>query len=169
MTARLSARQAIVALVALAVIGVANPAAAANPSPGSLLIAKQIIEIKGVRGLFEPLVRGMIEKNKDVFMQTNFMWSKDINEVAAILHKDDNSRVNELVDMTAHEYANHFTETELKGMLTFYQSPLGQKMIVEEPKVMTESMADAGKWADDHSEEVMAKMRSEMKKRGHDM
>jgi len=30
-------------------------------------------------------------------------------------------------------------------------------------------MVNAGKWADDFSEDVMTKMRDEMKKRGHDL
>jgi hypothetical protein len=53
--------------------------------------------------------------------------------------------------------------------LTFYQSPLGQKVIAEEPKAADESMNLAGEWADKFSEEVINKMRAEMKKRGHDM
>jgi hypothetical protein len=66
-------------------------------------------------------------------------------------------------------YASHFTEPELKQLLTFYQSPLGQKVIAEEPKAADETMASAGTWADNLSEEVINKMRAEMKKRGHDM
>ena len=42
-------------------------------------------------------------------------------------------------------------------------------MLVEEPKALDESMRDAGSWGDNLSVEVMAKMRAEMKKRGHDM
>ena len=53
--------------------------------------------------------------------------------------------------------------------MTFYQSPLGRKMIVEEPKALDESMANAGDWGDNFSEEVINKMREEMKKRGHDI
>ena len=54
---------------------------------GSLLLAKQIVEIKGVKSMFAPLVRGVVEKTKDIVMQTNFMWAKDINEVAAIVRR----------------------------------------------------------------------------------
>ena len=72
-------------------------------------------------------------------------------------------------DLRQRIYAGHFTEAELKAILAFYQSPLGQKMIVEEPKALDESMANAGEWGDNLSEEVIAKMRAEMKKRGHDL
>ena len=57
-------------------------------SPASLLIAKQIVEIKGVKAMFAPLVRGVIKKTKESVMQTNMMWAKDINESPAKSHKD---------------------------------------------------------------------------------
>jgi hypothetical protein len=57
----------------------------------------------------------------------------------------------------------------LKQLLSFYQSPLGQKVIDEEPKALDESMTMAGTWADDFSQDVINKMRAEMKKRGHDL
>jgi len=169
MIARLCTRYAVVGLAALAIMGLAKPAAAANPSPASVLIAKQIVQLKDVDAMFAPLARGVVEKVKNQFMQTNFMWAKDLNEVAANLHKEYDPRVSELVDATARIYAEHFTEAELKDLLTFYQSPLGRKMIVEEPKVIDESMNHAGQWGDALAEDVIARMRAEMKKRGHDL
>jgi uncharacterized protein len=178
MIVRLSMRCALVALFAVAAVGIADrtsaqaqaPASTAKPpSPAAILIAKQIVELKGVKDVFDPVVRGVVEKAKSVFMQTNFQLAKDINEIAANMHKDYDGRVSELVDQTARIYATHFSEQELKDMLAFYQSPLGKKMIVEEPKVLDQSMQAAATWADNLSEDVMAKMRGEMKKRGHEM
>jgi uncharacterized protein len=176
MIARLSMRYvagcALAAFVAIAAIGDGPPAAAqaaAQPSPNSILLAKQILEIKHVKDVFVPLVRGVVIKTRDTFMQTNFMWAKDLNEIAANLQTRYTPRASELVDGAARIYASHFTEAELKQMLVFYQSPIGQKMIIEEPKALDESMANAGKWADNLSLEVIDSMRAEMKKRGHDI
>ena len=102
-------------------------------------------------------------------MQTNFMYAKDLNEVAAIEEKRYAPRVSELVDMTARIYASHFTEAELKELLAFYQSPIGRKALAEEPTVLNEAMTQAGAWGDNLSQEVIDSMRDEMKKRGHDM
>jgi len=166
-------RHVLAALLALAMLGMAKPvlaqAPAQAPSPAAILIAKQILEIKGVKKLFGPLVRGVVEKVRDQFMQTDFMWAKDLNEVTAQLEKEYAPRADELVDASAKIYASHFTEAELKQILAFYQTPLGRKVIVEEPKALDESMANAGAWGDNLSEEVIAKMRDEMKKRGHDL
>jgi hypothetical protein len=162
----------VMAPVALAALGIVRPAVAqtaAQPSPAAMLLAKQLVDIKNVKAAFQPLVRGVVIKTRDLFLQSNFMWSKDLNEVSAIVEKQYEPRVSEVVDATARIYATHFTEQELKDMVAFYQSPVGRKMIVEEPKVLDESMANAGSWGDNLSQEVMASMRAEMKKRGKDM
>ncbi len=173
MIARLSLRHALAAIMAVVAIAIVQPAAAqapaANPSPGALLLAKQIVELKGVKQMMDPVAIGVVEKVKSVVMQQNFMWQKDINEVTTQLHKEFDSRSSELVDTAARAYASHFTEAELKQILTFYQSPVGQKMIVEEPKAIEDSMSGAGAWANDLSIDVMNRMRAEMKKRGHDI
>lgn len=172
-----AAQYAMAALIGLALVGAAGravaqgaaPNAAHQPSQAAVLMAKQILEIKHADSIFEPLVRGVVIKTRDFFMQTNFMWGKDLNEVADNLMKQYSVRSGELLNDAARIYASHFTEPELKQLLTFYQSPLGQKVINEEPKAADESMALAGSWADKLSEEVIGKMRAEMKKRGHDM
>ena len=169
------ARYTMAALIVFAMAGAAGRAAAQgaapNPPPpqASILLAKQILQIKHADSIFEPIVRGVVIKTRDFFMQTNFMWGKDLNEVADNLIKQYSARSDELMNDAARIYASHFTEPELKQLLAFYQSQLGEKVITEEPKAADESMAMAGSWADNLSEEVINKMRAEMKKRGHDM
>ena len=161
----------LVAFVSIVIAGpVSAQAPAQSPSPAAILIAKQILQIKdNKQTVYEPLVRGVIEKAKNEFMQTNFMWAKDLNEVAANLEKQYAPRADELVDEAAHIYASHFTEAELKQILAWDQSPVGRKMLSEEPKAFDEAMAHAGEWGQNFSDEVIVKMRDEMKKRGHDL
>jgi uncharacterized protein len=169
---RVATRHMLAALVGLALIGAAKPVlaqTAAAPSPNAILIAKQIVEIKGVKKLLDPLIRGVVEKVKNEFMQTNFMYAKDLNQIADQLTKEYEPRSSELVDESARIYASHFTEDELKQILAFYQTPTGRKMVVEEPKALDQSVANAGVFGDKLSEEIINKFRDEMKKRGHDI
>lgn len=168
------ARRLFVALVALFSVAAAGPVLAQdtnpNPSPNAILIAKQILEIKNTKeDVYDPLVRGVVEKAKNEFLQTNFMWAKDLNEVAADLEKQFEPRADELLDAAARIYASHFTETELRQILAWDQSPVGRKMMNEEPKAFDEALAHAGEWGQNFSDEVIARMREEMKKRGHDI
>jgi len=136
---------------------------AQQPSPSAIATAK------GAAALYSPLVSGVIERTKSVFLQTNPMLGKDLNEVAAKLHAEYASRGAEIVNDVAKLYASRFTEQELKDILAFYKSPLGRKLIVEEPAILDQSMKNAQVWAENLSQEVIAKMRTEMKKRGHDI
>ena len=85
--------------------------AAHSRRPAPLLLAKQIVEIKGTsRSMFQPLVRGVIEKVKDQFLQTNFMWRRTSTRSRPTWRRSIAPRVNELVDASARIYASHFTE-----------------------------------------------------------
>jgi hypothetical protein len=142
---------------------------AQQPSPSAIATAKEVITAKGAAALYGPLVSGVIERTKGIFLQTNPMLGKDLNEVAAKLHNEYGPRSAEIVNEVAKLYASRFTEQELKDTLAFYKSPLGRKLIVEEPAILDQSMKTAQTWAENLSQEVIAKMRAEMKKRGHDI
>ena len=76
-------------------------------------------------------------------------------------------RFTELTDEVAKLYAAHFTERSSRQVLAFYKSPVGKKLIAEQPKVVEESMKFAQDWANKLSDQVIANMRDELKKRGH--
>ena len=142
---------------------------AQQPSPTAMGAAKEIVAIKGAKTIYEPLVVGIIEKAKGMFLQTNPMLSKDLNEVAGKLRADFVPRSAELMTETARLYASRFTEQELKDLLAFYKSALGRKLLVEEPAIGDQNMRSMASWADKVSDEVIAKMRAEMRKRGHEI
>jgi uncharacterized protein len=166
-TARLLCATLFALGLALA-LGIAA-AEAQQPSATAVATAKEVITAKGAGELYRPLVSGVIERTKSVLLQTNPMLSKDLNEVAAKLHADYATRTAELMTEVAKVYASRFTEQELKDALSFYKSPLGRKLVSEEPSILDQSMRTAQTWAEGLSQEVIAKMRTEMKKRGHNI
>jgi len=154
--------------VAAVVLAVFIPAAhAQQPSAASLAIAKQLITTTGSNAVFNPLIAGVVEQAKLLFLQQDPGLAKDLNEVAAKLRTDLQPRFSELNDEVARLYATNFSEQELKDILAFYQSPAGKKLLVTQPKVIDSSMAFAQTWANKLSDEVIAKIRDEMKKKGH--
>jgi hypothetical protein len=92
-----------------------------------------------------------------------------LNEVAAQLKKEYDAKRAELLNEVARTYAQRFSEQELKDLVVFYKTPLGQKVIVEEPRALDAAMSRAQDWANNFSEEVINKMRAEMKKRGNNL
>ena len=147
--------------------GIADPKTAAPWAKDTVSIVFSCT--KGATALWEPLVPGVIEQAKSVFLQTNPMLGKDLNEVATKMRAEYAPRGAEVLNDVAKLYASRFTEQELKDALAFYKSPLGRKMVTEEPNILDQSMRNAQNWANRLSEEVINKMRAEMKKRGHEI
>jgi hypothetical protein len=159
--------------VAIAVALVAaSPAAHAQshqPSTASLLIAKQLVTVTGATALFNPLIAGVVEQAKNLYLQQDPGLAKDLNEIANKMRKDLQPRFAELTNEIAKLYATHFTEQELKDILAFYRSPAGKKLLAQQPDVVDASMRFTQDWANKLSEQVTAKMREELKKRGHNL
>jgi uncharacterized protein len=162
-------RAASAMLLALALIVAVGTARAQQPSAAALATAKELITVKGGIALYEPIVPGVIEQAKSVFLRTNPALSKDLNEVAGKLRAEYAPKTAELVNEVAKLYAARFTEQELKDALAFYKTPLGRKMLTEEPAILDRSLKNAQTWANRLSDEVIGKMRAEMKKKGHDI
>ena len=139
------------------------------PTASAIATAKEVVTLKGGFSMFDALIPGVIEQGKGMFMQQNPNLTKDLNEVAAKLRVELAPRLSEVNDEIAKIYAQHFSEKELKDILAFYQTPTGKKVITEEPKALDQSMNAAQNWAIKFSDEVVNKIRAEMKKRGHDI
>jgi hypothetical protein len=161
-------RNVFIVIMALAGACLGSAAAQAQqPSPAAVAVARDVILAKGLGGLVEPVVRGVIENVKNKFVPTNPNLTRELNDVAVILHKELDGKSNEVIDQMAHVYAAKFTQQELKDLLAFYKSPLGQKSVREEPVALDEGLRGAERWTDAFAETVMARMRSEMQKKGH--
>jgi hypothetical protein len=146
-----------------------QPQGAGQPSAAAQRLAQEILVLKHSDELFEPMVPGVIERVKLMHLQTNPGLKKDLDEVAEQLRKAFEPRSDELMVEVAWLYAARFTEPELKQILAFYQSPIGKKVIEQEPLVLDEAMTGLKGWQEKFADEVLARFRVEMKKRGHNL
>ena len=147
----------------------AAPAAEPASSPTALLLAKELIDLKGAAAAYDPLVNGVIQYHRNFFMQTNPNLGRDLDAVAQKLALDLAPRKAEMQQELTRIYASHFTEAELKEALAFFKTPIGKKLISEEPKALEASMKAADDWSRRFAVEVDAKFRAEMQKRGHNL
>ena len=148
------------------------PAGAQQPKPPSaaaIAAAKEILAMKKASTMYAAAVPNIVQQTKDQLLQSNLNYQKDLNEVAAKLRTDLQPRFVEITNEVALLYAQNFSEQELKEILAFYKTPAGQKLLKTQPKVIDSSMAFAQTWANKLSDEVIAKMREELKKKGHNL
>ena len=156
-----------VAAVAVALVAFGPPAQSQQPSAAAMATAKQLIASTSATTVFNPLIAGVVEQAKLLYLQQNPALAKDLNEIAEKMRTDLAPRFAELSDEMAKLYAMHFTDQELKAILVFYQSPAGKKLLAQQPTVVDDSMKFAQDWANKLSDQVIANMRDELKKRGH--
>ena len=138
-------------------------------SPAAIAAAKEILAMKNATAMYANAVPNLVEQTKNVLMQSNLNYQKDLNEVAVIVAKNLAGREKEIGDGMAQVYANEFTEQELKDLVTFYKSPLGQKLLASEPRAIQFSMAYMNQWSQQFAETINGQFRAEMKKRGKDI
>ena len=138
-------------------------------SPAAIAAAKEILAMKNAAAMYANAVPNLVEQTKNVLLQSNLNYQKDLNEVAIIVAKNLAGREKEIGEGMAQVYANEFTEQELKDLVTFYKSTLGQKLLASEPRAIQFSMAYMNQWAQQFAETINGQFRAEMKKRGKDI
>jgi hypothetical protein len=146
-----------------------TPAGAQTDKPASaaaVASAKEILALKNASGMYAAAVPNIVEKTKEQLIENNLNYQKDLNEVAVIVAQKLAGRESEIGEGMAKIYAGEFTEQELKDLVTFYKSPLGQKLLVTEPKAIQMSVSYMNQWAQQFAQIVNGEFRAEMRKRG---
>jgi len=147
----------------------AQQAAPPKPSAAAVASAKEILALRKISGMWASIVPEVVTGTKNALIQQHLTLQKDLTEVAPAVAQQLNGRELEVRDGIAELYASEFTEPELKELVAFYKSPLGQKLIDTEPKVVAQSIQFRRTWEIKFSETVLSAFRTELKKRGKDL
>jgi hypothetical protein len=165
MNAKSLVRFAPVAVVAW--MALATPALAQQPTAATVAAARELVELKGAGQMFDPIIVNIVEQTKGALLQTNPQLNKDLTEVSTALRGEFLPRSKELLAEAAKFYARRFSEAEMKELVAFYKSPVGRKMVIEEPQALDETFKFVEQWSLRVGEDVMNRYRAEMKKKGH--
>jgi len=139
------------------------------PSAAAVAAAKEILTMKNASAMYAAAVPNIVHQTKDALLKNNLNYQKDLNEVEVIVAQKFAGREKEIDTGMASLYATEFTEQELKDLVTFYKSPLGQKLLTAEPKAIQLSMGYVNQWAQTFAETVNGEFRAEMRKRGKEI
>lgn len=152
-------------LIALA--AVSQPAAAQTGQSDSFQLARDVVVASGATRAFEGVVPSILQQSLGVFVQQNPDLQKELTESIKSIAPEFEKRVSEIIDIVARVYASRFSEGELKDILAFYRSDSGKKLVTLLPNVLEESFAKTQEWGGKISEEIVLRLRAEMKKKGH--
>jgi uncharacterized protein len=128
----------------------ASASAAPVIDPGKEADIRALLELVGARDQVQESVRQSAEQYREKLLATVPNNEKGQQFVNATINeyekKYDFDRVNEqLITL----YSKHYSAEEIKGLLQFYGSPLGQRVAAESPKIFHEiqeaTRSEAGK------------------------
>jgi hypothetical protein len=57
-------------------------------------------------------------------------------------------RMDEFTGLIVPIYMKHLTDEDVRGMITFYESPLGRKLVQVQPLIIRDSMAAGRQWGE---------------------
>jgi hypothetical protein len=103
---------------------------------------RSLMELVGARDLVQDGANAAIEQSREKLLATvpnNDKGQAFVNAFAASYQKKFD--VDQVTNQLVLSYDRHFTDDEIKGLLQFYGSPLGQKVAAEMPKINRETQA----------------------------
>ena len=170
MTGVMTRAKALVAVALSAVLlAVAAPAMAQEVPPEQLALARKYVDLTDRAGVYEitlveigiGTMRQIVQQNPEIMDETDAAVGKVLEE-----YKE---RKGELLDQFARVYASRFTVEELQEIVTFYESPTGQKLAQANTEVNSDLQAVLQVFTNNTRDEFFAKVRAELRAQGFEV
>jgi uncharacterized protein len=145
------------------------PASAAPPSPSHLAAARALVVACGMSRSFSIIIPQFLDQIGSSLTQTRPELSRDLNTVLTQLKPEFDKQVDEMISIAAQIYVKQMSEQDLKAAVAFFESPAGKKYVETQPAFLTEVVTAMQGWQGKISTDLMARVREEMKKKGHEL
>jgi len=166
----MSGRFVLPGFIALCLI-VSGPVLAqtAAPPPDALAAARELVVVARATDQLKQILPSLIQALRPAVVQGRPEVEKDFDAFAPALLDNMNGRTAELVELFALIYARNFTVEEMRGMMAFYRTSLGQKLLQKMPVITQEGMTAGQAWGRQIGAEVQSRMIEELRKKGHNI
>jgi len=137
--------------LALCAVPVASATSATPPSEDQV---KQLMAVFGVDKVFSQMNTQMASMmSQQVPCVPTSYWQGYI----------DADGVKALTERMVPIYQRHFTAEDVEGLLKFYRSPLGQKVITQMPQVMSEATLANQQWGQERAQQMLGQLEKDGK------
>ena len=113
---------------------------------------RYLIELSGGADIGVMIFENMMMSFRDTFPDVpGEFWDR----VEDVVEMDD------IMDILVPIHRKHFTAEDIDGLIRFYESPLGRKLIERQPDMVQESMSAGETWGERIAQEVVDRMIAE--------
>ncbi len=166
------------ACVLVAGMAVVAPALAQQPAPtpapvaiapAHLEAAREVVLLSGISRTFNVFLPQLADQTVVTITRTRPEVRTDLIAVLKALLPEFEKRNSEMVDSTARAFAGAMDEAALKETATFFKSEAGLKYVKMQPLVIDQMVVSLESWNRQMSLDLMARVREEMRKKGHNI
>jgi hypothetical protein len=157
--------------VLAAPMALAQTGAPAQPAAteSQLAAARDLITSSGAQRTFDSVMPSVVGQVRQTFSRQHPEMIKDIEASLKDIEPEIEAKRADILDIAAKVYAARLTEQELKDSAAFFKSPTGQKYVQAQPVIFDELFSEVRNWMAQLSDFTVSRLRTEMKKRGHDL
>ena len=141
-----------------------SPSAQSNSNIDRLKEAdiRSLMELVGARDMVQDGADNAVQQSREKLLATlptNAKGHAFVSAFAASYQKKFD--IDQVTDQLVGIYDKHFTDEEIKGLLQFYGSPLGQKVATEMPKINREIQAAVRSTSGKTAREALAEVKQQ--------
>ena len=145
-------------------------AAAQTASPDGLAAGRELVVAMRGAEQFKTIVPLMLQQLKPAIVQGRPEVARDFDAMVPVLQElltTQSAGMAKLLEDIAAIYARHFTVDEMRQLIAFYRTPLGQKFLDKMPTITQESMNAGQAFGQVLAGELQKRVIDELRKRGH--
>lgn len=147
----------------------APSAASTQPSPAHLEAAKEVVRLSGIARTYDLFLPQLMEGLVGNLSRTRPELRNDLISVLKALQPEFQKRDEQMVTSTARSFAGVMSEQALKETAAFFRSEAGKAYVAMQPRVIDQMMISLESWNRQMSEDLMTRVREEMRKKGHSL
>jgi uncharacterized protein len=158
----------VAAMLALAVVA---PAAAQQSelAPEHLALARKYVDLTDKSDIYAVSLVETAVRTMSTILRTNPDIQDPVNAAIEKTLTTYKERKGELLDQFARVYALNFSMDELQQIVTFYESPVGQKLATANSTLNESLQSVMGVFRENLGREFFAAVRAELKANGYDV
>ena len=151
------------ALIAAALAFAVPTLAAAQQDLEALELANEIMTLNGSRDAMNEILPNVADAAKTSFIRTNPQMQLGIIEIVDRNALELVERRRDLDARIAQLWTQAFTRDELREIVAFYKTPVGQKFAVRQPQIAPAQVRIAGQWSNEIAEELARRVGEELR------
>ena len=154
---------------AAAISTMACAADAPTPSANALSLAGRLIADTGIRGSLDAVVPNMLTELEAHVLQSHPEAKAAIHDVIFTLAPEFGKTEQGAIDAVVKSLTAHMSEQALAASVAFFESPQGLEFSKAQPFMLQDMNAAVAPWRQKLSEDMVARARAELKKKGFDL